>query len=145
MRIKTPLPVIPLAFRCKACNSGQVQRVKNRIGNGSFQVWDMCLTCGKNARGSAIYIPQKQMGTLLTDIPLFTDYTLTAPPCIICGSREGTENHHFAPRHIFEDAEQWPQGNLCTKHHKEWHTKITAHVMNDNCKYCKGLANNGNR
>lgn len=140
MRTAVFPPVISMK-PCLHCRSRNVSRVKNRIASGAFQIFDLCGNCGENARGSAIYIPHKQAGIALEAIPLHKDYTLTAPPCIVCGSRDGTDNHHFAPRHIFQDAEKWPQGALCNFHHREWHTKMAAHIMKDNCKYCKGLAN----
>ena len=42
--------------------------------------------------------------------------------CAKCGSRGG-ENHHWAPKEIFGDAEaeRWPQDWLCTPCHIEWH------------------------
>jgi len=58
-------------------------------------------------------------------LPLFLDNTETAPPCAYRGcTNEGSEYHHYAPRHLFEDADQWPAGPLCHFHHDQWH-KLT--------------------
>jgi len=42
--------------------------------------------------------------------------------CARCGIREG-ELHHWAPKSVFEDADDWPQDYLCVECHKEWHIK----------------------
>jgi len=80
------------------------------------------------------------MGMKLDDIPLFRDYQKDAPPCAVCHSRTGTEEHHFAPRHIFgwEEAERWPKAYLCKACHDKWHQAIAVHYQED-CLYCKGL------
>lgn len=43
-------------------------------------------------------------------------------PCSRCGRRDGTQNHHWAPRAVFGlDAERWPQSPLCVECHGIWH------------------------
>ena len=42
-------------------------------------------------------------------------------PCAHCGSAAGTELHHWAPRALFEDADEWPLSFLCRKCHMRWH------------------------
>lgn len=132
-------PVDPVVFTCCKCQGHNIKRVKNRTGNGAFQVFDLCLDCGANARGNALYLPHTKVGDLQF-IPLFNDYAAKNPSCVVCGKREGTELHHFAPRHIFADAEQWPQAYLCKDHHREWHIRMAAHVIEGECKYCKSLS-----
>lgn len=46
-----------------------------------------------------------------------------AEPCERCGSREGSEYHHYAPRHLFPDADSWATGYLCRPCHIEWHRR----------------------
>lgn len=46
--------------------------------------------------------------------------------CDVCGTL-GAELHHYAPRHLFDDAEDWPKGHLCKYHHKLWHDIIRMH------------------
>lgn len=132
-------PSMPTARTCVQCGSNKTQRVKNRIGNGGYQVFDLCLACGENARGHAVYLPHSKVGKLDL-IPVHKDYAVQNQPCEVCGKREGTELHHFAPRHIFEDAEQWPQAYLCKAHHDEWHIRMAAHFAEGTCHYCNGLA-----
>lgn len=33
------------------------------------------------------------------------------------------EFHHYAPRHLFDDADTWATGYLCVKCHQEWHKR----------------------
>jgi hypothetical protein len=53
----------------------------------------------------------------------------------------GVENHHWAPKEIFGkfNAEDWPTGDLCRKHHEEWHKKI-AEYQRLNARSGLGLA-----
>lgn len=46
-----------------------------------------------------------------------------APQCDRCGSGDGTEYHHYAPSHLFDDADRWATGYLCRSCHTEWHRK----------------------
>lgn len=46
--------------------------------------------------------------------------------CEVCGEL-GAELHHYAPRHLFDDADHWATGYLCKYHHKLWHDTIRAH------------------
>lgn len=50
--------------------------------------------------------------------------------CSVRGcSNPGQELHHWAPRCLFADADQWPQSLLCLDHHREWHrTTQTLYV-----------------
>lgn len=143
MRTKIIPPMIPVAIQCEECQGYTIRRVKNRIASGAYQVFDLCLDCGKNARGSALYIPHQRAGIPLDKIPLFMDYTSNSPPCYVCGRTDGTELHHFAPQHIFPDAHKWPQEYLCKKHHDEWHVMMAAHIQSGECRYCNGLAAKG--
>ena len=47
--------------------------------------------------------------------------------CVRCG-KEGAQNHHFAPRSLFPDADEWPQGYLCEKHHTQWHNALDVEI-----------------
>ena len=102
--------------------SDQVIRGKRIISNGTYQVIDYCIRCMCNANKTHI-LSHKQVEDL-GDLPILGDYAKDAPPCDICGSRDGTEYHHWAVRHIFkDDADQWPGAFLCRSHHSEWHKK----------------------
>lgn len=61
------------------------------------------------------------------DLPLEQDNHDPAP-CERCGSTTGTELHHWAPRHLFDDADAWPMSYLCPACHREWHQIVTPHM-----------------
>ena len=143
MRTKNTPPPIPVQVNCVHCQKRAIRRMKKRISNGAYQVIDVCLNCGQNARGNNIYIPHLQAGFPLEEIPLWQDLIQDSPPCYVCKRREGTELHHFAPRHIFEDAEDWPKEYLCKDCHARWHIALAAHIQAGDCYYCKGLATKG--
>lgn len=46
-------------------------------------------------------------------------------PCERCGSLDGSELHHWAPRHLFEDADEWPTSHLCRRCHMKWRRIVT--------------------
>lgn len=138
---KKPAGVLPYPTTCAQCGgTGPFYRFKNKLSDTSYQVVDMCTTCHKNARGSAIYIPHNVAGDL-TLLPILFDYTHDKPACEVCGSQTGTQLHHFAPRHIFgAEAERWPKAYLCQTCHDHWHAAMAAHNAAGDCRYCKGLA-----
>ena len=48
--------------------------------------------------------------------------------CAHCGKFGPVECHHWAPRHLFADADQWPQSYLCGPCHKLWHATMTPRM-----------------
>jgi hypothetical protein len=44
----------------------------------------------------------------------------------------GAEEHHWAPRSLFADANRWPTSKLCKKHHELWH-KTTGLAVSTRC------------
>lgn len=62
------------------------------------------------------------------DPPVWADGK-SGVPCEVCGSTDGTEWHHWAPRHLFGDeAESWPMGALCRMCHRRWHAVVTPNM-----------------
>jgi hypothetical protein len=49
-------------------------------------------------------------------------------PCEHCGEKNGVEFHHWAPRHLFDDADAWPTAWLCVKCHQLWHRVVTPNM-----------------
>lgn len=96
---------------------------KIRCANGSFQYKAYCLECG----GKGTNFPYSAIVGLDEDrIPVISDHE--AVPCERCGSREGWERHHWAPIHLFEDAEEWPKSYLCRECHAKWHRVVTPRM-----------------
>jgi len=60
--------------------------------------------------------------------PVIRNYAERSPDCDRCGSSDGTELHHWAPRHLFEDAHQWPTSYLCRSCHTQWHSTVTPNM-----------------
>lgn len=93
---------------------------KIKCSNGSTQYKAYCLECG----GKGTNFPYSDIqGLDDARIPLLTDHDVT--PCERCGSEEGSEVHHWAPAHLFDDSHDWPKSHLCRKCHLEWHAKVT--------------------
>jgi len=114
--------LFPITRVCCRCGGHNIVRAKRRIANGTYQVYDHCNTCNGNANKSTI-ISHSRAGDLAL-LELKGDYKKGMPPCDVCGSGEGVEMHHWAPREMFEDAEQWPMGFLCLNCHTKWHKII---------------------
>lgn len=47
--------------------------------------------------------------------------------CARCGRRE-CELHHWAPIHLFKDADEWPKDYLCVDCHNLWHMVVTPNM-----------------
>lgn len=96
--------------------------------NGTTQYKAYCTTCqGKG--GSISYSSLKRMN--IDEIKVVKSHDVV--PCERCGSTAGSEGHHWAPRHLFEDYHLWPTSQLCRECHMEWHRRVTPHMSaNDN-------------
>lgn len=65
---------------------------------------------------------------VLEEMQVVADYTEYSHECAVRGcDRRDTQYHHFAPRHLFDDADNWPCAYLCKYHHDLWHNRITGH------------------
>ena len=53
-------------------------------------------------------------------LPVFRDHR-DPTPCAHCGASGGVELHHWAPWHLFDDADSWPTSHLCRACHDMWH------------------------
>lgn len=82
--------------------------------NGARDYRDICLTCGRRQS-----LPR---GSIVLDICL--DDHRDSQPCSHCGTTGAIELHHWAPRAIFEDPDDWPTAWLCVACHNLWHNKM---------------------
>lgn len=109
--------------KCVYCDCRAGRAVKTRLCNGTYHVWLRCRACGENMLGKGIYLRHKAVE--LETLPLHIDHTEGTPLCERCGTDEGVELHHWAPREWFEDdCDLWPTGWLCPICHAEWHLTI---------------------
>lgn len=102
-------------------DSGKIVALgKVKCSNGSMQYKAYCLECG----GKGTAFPFSQIAGLDdSKIPFISEHK--AMPCERCGNTDGSEVHHWAPWHLFEDAAEWPTSHLCKSCHAKWHAKVT--------------------
>jgi len=86
--------------------------------NGDRIIRRRCQGCGKLV-GPAL-TRHRFTGNELDAMPIARDSTKERPPCVRCGAW-GSEEHHWAPRALFTDADLWPTSWLCRQCHRLWH------------------------
>lgn len=86
--------------------------------NGSQQCMSKCMDCGHADMGI-------KRGSHYLDI-CFKDLR-NGLVCERCGDTEGVELHHYAPRNMFPDADNWATGHLCPDCHRLWHTTMDGY------------------
>jgi hypothetical protein len=108
-------------MRCKICNTNCI--IYRQINtSGSRVVVERCPNCGRNPNTGRPFLSVKDYDW--ESLPLLEDLSLSASPCAVIGcTNTGTEFHHFAPRHLFDNSDDWPVAWLCREHHREWHEK----------------------
>jgi len=93
-------------------------------GNGAKHVGYYCEDCGgweirPGQRGK--WLPHA--GIDVDALPVVVEQGIAQ--CEHCKKHTWCELHHYAPRKLFKDADNWPTGWLCTPGcHEEWHAKI---------------------
>ena len=69
--------------------------------------------------------------TIYSRLNVLYDNRPNAHECEFLGcTRRDTQYHHFAPRHLFDDADSWPGAYLCAYHHTLWHEIVTPNSTN---------------
>lgn len=86
--------------------------------NGTRLATLRCVACG---------LQMATKGTKDATLPVWQGDVVRAP-CEHCGSTAGTELHHWAPWHLFDDANTWPMSYLCPPCHREWHKIVTPNM-----------------
>lgn len=112
---------------CTKCGSNQISFGVHINYSGATTVIARCDKCGRNPDAKKPFYNVKDFD--IQSLPVFIDDRPNSEPCAVCGTRKGTQYHHFAPKHLFGfDAEKWPGAYLCDEHHKEWHNKVTPNM-----------------
>lgn len=107
---------------CENCGSDRVVFGIRIISSGYKTVIARCMNCGRR--------PQKNMTAYhvahfnLDKLAVWENNVPKSEPCAKCGSTDGSQYHHWAPRSVFADAEEWPGDYLCPDCHKRWHVVI---------------------
>lgn len=97
--------------------------------SGHRAVVETCEDCGEKIGGHIGNRRLRALGKTRNDIPLANAGTETHEICARCGSDQDVQLHHWAPKHLFNDADRWPQDYLCHDCHHMWH-KVTTPSMN---------------
>lgn len=87
--------------------------------NGAVHVRRRCTDCHKIGDAS---LPHAEH-PFLDSYPILRDNRTSTSPCVRCGAHR-TELHHWAPRALFLDADDWPVAYLCVPCHQKWHAII---------------------
>lgn len=113
---------VPADYRChwltggRSCDGADgFTIVQYIISNGKSKARHLCLKCRKLMMFDLPYTDQEAK-----QFPLARDRRQRNPMCERCGTA-GTEYHHWAPRAVFLDADEWPTAWLCPRCHSEWH------------------------
>jgi hypothetical protein len=106
---------------------------------GQTQFWWRCKECGENR--PATKWERQIHAERFANAQVERDYACricagvgcelcirTDGRCERCGSPEQVEEHHWAPRHLFSDADSWPLSYLCRKCHVYWHRLVTPNM-----------------
>lgn len=104
---------------------------KIECANGAIQFKAYCLECG----GKGSDLPHDTVSGLdVSRIPTLTRHERV--PCERCGSTDGSEVHHWAPGHLFEDSLEWPTSYLCRACHMRWHSIVTPNMTTRSTAPC---------
>lgn len=89
--------------------------------NGRRQVRGKCVCCGALAGG---FVPHGLVENI-ESLPVERDHR-DGTTCERCGTSEGVEEHHWAPKAIFgwDIANTWPTSFLCPGCHRLWHSTL---------------------
>ena len=117
---------------CKSCEHETTSKlVRNVTASGISQVWYQCIFCLGNVEGvGSAFVKHTELKSKNIEInllPIINDYRDSNRVCFVCGERD-CELHHYAPRHLFTNADSWPTGYLCKKHHDQWHKIVTPNM-----------------
>lgn len=133
--IKFPAPGTKLwkrkAILCERCeNVGPALLVQQQARNGAVQVYWLCWACQESIKKQGMFVAHEKLrehGVRIFDLPtVMPNGGGRVETCVRCGVDLNLENHHWAPKAKFEDADQWPQDDLCTTCHGRWHKTMEA-------------------
>lgn len=109
-------------MKCPRCRDVECKIYKQYNRSGAAVVVERCPSCRTAPNIKQAFLSKKDYN--VDELPLFEDYMVDAHGCEVLGcTNRGSEYHHFAPRHLFEDADLWPTAWLCLEHHREWHRR----------------------
>jgi hypothetical protein len=104
---------------CPSCKTNQWALVSVIKQNGIKVVKSQCLNCAESSGQFPIDYIDPEL------CPIWTDHRSIC--CMRCGALEA-EMHHYAPRHLFDDSDEWGTIPLCREHHRIWHKIVTPNM-----------------
>lgn len=117
---------------CQRCKTETIQELSCAIkADQSKSFGWFCLTCKwwtEQKNGAGFWISKEAIegfGVSLDSIRVVEIHD--QPRCAKCGKR-GSQEHHWAPKHLFKDADDWPKDYLCEECHTKWHDVVTPNM-----------------
>ncbi len=100
------------------------------IADGSIQVVWSCPEHGYTTSAIPHHFGQV-WGIDISSLPVVANTAGIYGRCSVHDCTEnGAQLHHFAPTGIFgPEADRWPVGFLCRRHHAEWHRRVTPGML----------------
>lgn len=120
-----PVSFYALCYECRAVCDHLFIRGYAIKANGVAFAKSRCARCGVTG-GS---LPR---GSDILDYCL-QDNRNRNDACARCGSRDGVELHHWAPKSQFggwQEADKWPVSWLCPPCHRTWHQTMSGYQWN---------------
>lgn len=118
-------PAVPGEIICWTCAIGIARRhcphdgtpmlAIYRTSNGYSQPRMWCHTCHKRLGAPKL----RDVDPARVELHVRTAAAI--PACARCGRTDAVEIHHWAPWHLFQDADDWPKSPLCPDCHRLWH------------------------
>jgi hypothetical protein len=118
-KMHPPISVHPNGKPCHYCGCESWAWFRQVIATGARRTVPVCTTCG--------HMGESVKGSIVNPETLPQLEDRTSGTCEHCGA-SGTERHHWAPWHLFSDADRWPTSELCRKCHREWHRTVTPNM-----------------
>lgn len=112
-------------MECFRCGGTRIEFRKTIMQNGQTSIGAYCLQCNRLATKETCIPKRRFTDGQIANMAIEHDYSQHDNVCCVKGcNRHDVEWHHFAPRSLFsQEADDWPGGWLCAKHHREWHER----------------------
>ena len=113
----------------RTCENHVIEPTRVITRDGRARHVMACLACGQQDAMRPV-----ELDVFSDTWPILRDYRYDAdgysvvPLCEHCGSHDGTQLHHWAPRSMFDDAHRWPMSYLCPPCHRLWHQVVTPAI-----------------
>jgi hypothetical protein len=122
----------PIFPKCKsspdyAC---EARWFRVRTANGGQTARSFCTTCHRKGPDDKAFAPLSDFFPF--EVSRMPDWSEVEPEhdgkCEKCGAVGPVERHHWAPWHLFADANSWPTSLLCGPCHRRWHQVVTPNM-----------------